>query len=77
MIPPIGPLEYSVAVTPHDSNNISPCRALLVGVTGNVKVTYINGQVDTLALAAGVWHPMLVLRVWSTDTTATGIHAGY
>jgi hypothetical protein len=53
------------------------CRARLVGVAGNVKVMYENGTVDTVYLAAGLWHGMYVLRVYSTDTTATGIHAGY
>ncbi|MGD8753654.1 MAG: hypothetical protein PVG14_19655 [Anaerolineales bacterium] len=77
MIAEIAPIIYSDTITPHDSNDINPCRGLLVDVAGDVKCTYQNGQVDTLYLAAGVWHPMLVKRVWSTGTTASGIHAGY
>ena len=77
MIESISPIRHSVSVTPHDSNDITPCRALLVGVSGNVKVTYTDGTVDTIYLEAGMWHAMLVIRVWSTSTTATGIHAGY
>jgi hypothetical protein len=78
MIESISPIRHSVAVTPHDTNNLSmACRALLVGVAGNVKVMYENGTVDTVYLAAGLWHGMYVLRVYSTDTAATGIHAGY
>jgi len=71
------PIVYSASVTPNDSTDITPCRALLVGAAGDVKVTYENGQTDTVYLSAGIWHPMLVKRVWSTGTAATGIHAGY
>ena len=75
---PISPIRHSLAVTPHDSNNLAtPCRAVLVGAAGNIKVTYENGTVDTFYLEAGMWHAMYVLRIWSTGTTATGIHAGY
>ncbi len=77
MIPPIGPIEYSLPVTPADGSDIAPCRALLVGAAGSVKVTFTSGQEDTLYLAAGVWHPMFVRRVWATGTAATAIHAGY
>lgn len=73
----INPIVYSLAVTPNDSADIASCRALLVGVAGDVKITYKNGATDTLYLAAGMWHGMEVLRVWDTGTTATGIHAGY
>ena len=73
----INPIVYSISVTPNDSADIASCRALLVGVAGDVKVTYKNGETDTVYLAAGMWHGMEVLRVWSTGTTATGIHAGY
>lgn len=74
----------SYSVTPHDTNPLTngPCDALLVGVAGNVVVAYkdpVGGNVveDTVYLAAGVWHLMSVIRVESTNTTATGIHAGY
>ncbi|MFN2233878.1 MAG: hypothetical protein ACK2U1_06580 [Anaerolineales bacterium] len=73
----INPIVYSLAVTAHDTNEIASCRALLVGVAGDVKVKYKNGVTDTLYLAAGIWHGMEVVQVYDTDTTATGIHAGY
>jgi hypothetical protein len=73
----INPIKYSAVVTPHDTNTINQCRALLVGVAGNVKVTYSNGEVDTIYLAAGIWHGMEVKQVFDTGTTATGVHAGY
>lgn len=72
------PIQQSVAVTPNDSTELDPGRAIMVGVSGNVKVTYVDGTVDTLpALVAGVWHPVSVKIIWSTGTTATGIHVGY
>ena len=75
---PISPIRHSVAVTPNDSTDLAtPARALIVGAAGNVKVTYENGTVDTVYLAAGIWHGMYVRRVWSTGTAATGICAGY
>lgn len=54
-------------------------RGLYLGVAGTVKVTYQDGLVDTLTnLAAGVWHPMQVAKVWHTGTTASlDIHFGY
>ena len=73
----IEPINYSEEVTAHDTNEIDPCRGLLVDVAGDVKVQYTNGKIDTLYLAAGLWHAMKVKQVYSTDTTATGIHAGY
>lgn len=54
-----------------------PARALLVAAEGNVKVNYRTGVTDTVFLAAGIWHPMAVSRVWSTGTDATGVKAGY
>lgn len=72
-------VRASVTVTPSDSVDLTDgsTKGVLVGVTGNVKITYETGVTDTVALAAGVWHPMAVTRIWSTGTTATGIHAGY
>ena len=73
----INPIVYSKTVTAHDTNEIDSCRALLVGEAGDVKVKYQNGAVDTVYLAAGMWHGMEVIQVYSTGTTASAIHAGY
>lgn len=78
MIEAVAPIRHSVAVTPADDTDLTtPCRALLVGAAGNVKLTYVSGITDTVYLNEGVWHGMYVKRVYATDTTATGIHAGY
>jgi len=70
-------IRGSRSITPSDSATITVTRGLLVDVAGNVKVTYADGLVDTVALSAGMWHGMQVKVIWETDTTATGIHAGY
>lgn len=72
-----GPVEYSRPVTTDDSTDLpAVTRALLVAAAGTVKVTYRGGQIDTVYLIAGTWHPMRVVRVWEAST-ATGIHAGF
>lgn len=70
-------IRGSAAITPNDTTTITPTRAILVDVEGAVKVTYADGMVDTVNLTSGSWHPMSVKIIWSTGTTATGIHAGY
>lgn len=74
----------SYAVTPTDDTVLTngPCDAVLVGVAGNVEVTYkdpINGAgiEDIVYLAAGVWHKMSVSIIHDGSTTADEIHAGY
>ncbi len=64
------------AVTPHDTNNIDPTRGLYVGVSGDVKVVMLDGTTITFTnMAAGVIHPLQVVRVFSTGTAATNIVA--
>lgn len=72
-------IASTVPVTPNDSEDLprGVTRALLVAGDGNVAVTYANGHTDTIYLVAGVFHPVQVARVGSTDTTATSIKAGY
>ncbi len=71
------PAENAAAVTPADGTNLSSAtRGLLVGVSGDVKVTMAAGGVVTLKnMVEGVVHPLQVIRVWSTGTTATNIIA--
>ena len=73
------PIANMAAVTPNDAVNLTNfTRGLYVGATGDVKVTTLNGNAVTMVgLAAGVWHPIRVSRVWATGTTATGIVAGW
>lgn len=78
------PASKAFAITKSDANFLAdandmplPARALMVNVAGDVKVTFVS-QPDaaavTLTLLAGVVYPFQVKKVWSTGTTATGIH---
>lgn len=75
-----GPATSAVAVTPHDTNDLTTTtRGLYVGVTGDVKVDMADTGTAVVftAMAAGVIHPLRVTRVYSTDTTATNMVAVY
>lgn len=73
----VGPATGLIAVTPHDSTNISTvARALWVGGVGNVAVEMEDGTTATLtAVPAGTLLPIRAKRVNSTNTTATLIVA--
>jgi hypothetical protein len=50
---------------------------LYVGVSGDVKVTTIDGSTFTMVgLTAGAWHKIELARVWSTGTDAEDILVG-
>lgn len=66
------PATDGFAITPGAAALPHVTRGLLVGVSGNVTVTFIDGTSLTLPnLAAGVIHPLSVTHV--TAATATGI----
>lgn len=70
-----GPAWNAASITKNDSTDLTnPTRGIYVGATGNLKVTMLSGDIVTfVGLAAGVIHPISAKRVWSTDTTVTGI----
>ena len=68
----------AAAVTPSDSVNLSYPSVVYVGNSGNVQVTTAQG--DTVVFSGvqgGSVIPVQVIRVWATNTTATGIVAIY
>lgn len=74
------PVENVVAVTPSNSVDLTtPSRGIYVGVSGDVTVDMAGaGENVTIGnLAAGMWHPMRVTRIYATGTAATGILAGW
>ncbi len=73
------PAENAAAVTLSDTVALTngPCRALYVGVAGDVKVTMRGGGVVTFKAMAVGYHPVQARIVWSTGTTATDIVALY
>jgi formylmethanofuran dehydrogenase subunit D len=67
----------AVDVTPSDSADLAALGAVLnIKTAGNVKVRTSNGDVVTLAAPVGTL-PVYVDRVYSTNTTASGITALY
>lgn len=67
----------AVAVTKSDSTVIPTCRALGIGVTGDVAVRMANGDLITFTAVPVGPFPVQVNKVLSTGTTATGITALY
>lgn len=67
----------AVAVTPSDATNITGgvCRALYVGVGGNITAVMADGQVVLFTAVPNGIFPIQVSRVNSTGTTATSIVA--
>jgi hypothetical protein len=71
---PTRPAEEPVAITPNDSTVFPATRGVYVGITGDLHVTLSSG-VDAVfvGLAAGLVHPLSVIRVYATSTTADSI----
>lgn len=66
--------QQCVAITPADSDLSAQVRALYIGGLGNIKITDPQGNVVTFTnVQTGTILPVMAKRVWSTDTTATGI----
>lgn len=64
----------AIAVTPSDTNNFDTPSVIYVGGSGNVRVLTAQGTDVTFAgLLAGSVIPVQVIRVYSTNTTATSI----
>jgi hypothetical protein len=73
------PCSNAVAVTPHDSTDLSQTsRALFVGGAGNLVAVMAGGSTVTFTgVVAGSILPIRVTRVNSTNTTATSIVSIY
>jgi hypothetical protein len=73
------PASNAFAVTPADGSNLThAARALFVGGAGNIKVDTLGGDTVTFTgVVAGSILPVRILKVYSTDTTATNIVAVY
>lgn len=72
------PARQFAAVTPHDTTNFPPCRALYVGTGGNLVAVDLNGTAVTfVTVQSGSVLPIQCRRVNSTNTTASNIVALY
>ena len=72
----------SLSITPSDTANIPPTRAVYVGGGGNLKVDMAvdmgGTNVQTFVnVAVGYPLPLQVTRIYATGTTATNIVALY
>lgn len=66
------------SVTPHDSNDLSVGGILFVGVGGDVRVNTQQGSDLTFKnVPSGTFLPVIVSRVYSTNTTASNILVCY
>lgn len=71
---PSSPLTDAFEVSPSDSTDLTAAtRAVYVGVPGDLRVTMLSGDVVTFTALPAGWHPIRVVRIWQTGTTAAGI----
>lgn len=74
------PAANAYAVTPTDGDDLEQAtRGLMVSATGDVKVNFLTTGTEIVlaGLLPGVVYPFQITKVFSTDTTATGIIALY
>lgn len=74
-----GPATNAMPVIPSDLADLAcGCSsALVIGTSGNLDVTTVDGdRVTLLGVPAGVL-PLMVTRVWAAGTTAANISALY
>lgn len=76
----VAPAGGVFLITPNDSADLSQItRAISFGTAGALKITDALGNTVTIpsgALAAGILHPIRVVKVFSTGTGASSI-VGY
>lgn len=72
---PTSPPVDGFVITPSDGDDLAVyTRGIYVGAAGDIKVTTIGGTTLTYKnLAAGVIHPLRVVKVFATGTSATDI----
>lgn len=69
------PARNAQLVTPDDGADLpNAAKAILVTVAGNVHMVTEGGTEITMPLFVG-YHPIYVVKIFATDTTASGIYA--
>lgn len=72
------PFRNGKAITPHDTNPVSPTTAaIFVGGTGNITLRLMGDTADTVlnGCIAGTIYPLRASHVRAAGTTATGLVA--
>lgn len=69
------PAEGGFNIIPNDVTDLEPiARAIYIGTSGTLRVRMVNGSdVSFGNILAGIVHPLRVVRVFATGTTATDI----
>lgn len=80
--PPVGGFVVTPSNTVQLNNGTVDVvgRAVSIGTSGTLKVTYKDGTTSTIPAAnliVGAQTPMQVTHIWSTGTTATDIYVWY
>ena len=72
-----GPATAVVLITPHDTNNIRPTRAIRANAAGTIKIIDSAGNTVICNFLAGETRPICATRIFAADTSCTGIEAMY
>jgi hypothetical protein len=69
------PAQDADVIIPNDGQDLpSATRAIYVATDGDVRATFVGGTTVTLVgLRGGVTYPFRLSRVWTTETTSTGL----
>jgi hypothetical protein len=75
----LGPAHAMSAVNPSDDADLprGPTRGLFVGGAGDLVIRDAEGSEVVLVSGAAQYHPISIVRVLASGTTATGIVALY
>jgi len=74
----LGISSSAADVTPSDTVDLTQPGTLFVGDGGNVRVDMVDGGTVTYNnIASGTFLPVLIKRVYSTNTTASDIIVNY
>ena len=73
--PAVSSITSVFSITADDTTALTKtAKAIYCGVGGNLNVKFVDGSTGLLKnLAYGMWHPMEVTYVYSSQTTATDI----
>lgn len=68
------PATNAASLAKNDAADIEfATRAIWVGAAGDAKVTMLGGQVVTFKAMNVGYHPLRIVRLWSTGTVAADI----
>jgi hypothetical protein len=72
-------IENVFNITKNDSADLTfNTIAIYLGVSGDLRILDINNnEVILKSLVAGIWHPIRIKKVFSTNTSASDIVGAY